>query len=164
MSRLDRLRGVRHPSPLTAESHPLSTLHREVDRLFEEFVDRMERPMPEWFRSPLPSVDVSETKDAVSVTVDLPGMNAADVHVAVEDGVLVISGEKEEEREERAEERQWLMKERMRGAFRREILLPTGADTDAIDASFSQGVLTIEVPRCIDESSRARKVEITAED
>mgnify|MGYP003572035556 CR=1 len=163
MTMLDRWRRVRHPSPVKAEGE-LAALHRDMDRLFEDFLGRMERPVPEWLRSPLPTVDVSENTETVCVTVDLPGLNAADVNVALEDGVLVISGEKVEEHEERDDDRQWLMKERMRGSFRREIMLPPGTDADAAGATFSQGVLTIEMPRRIDEASRPRKVEIRTKD
>jgi HSP20 family protein len=164
MSMMERLRRARRAPPATAAGHSLAALHRDVDWLFEELLGRMERPAPEWLRSPLPNVDVIESADSMCVTVDLPGMGAADVNVAVEDGVLVISGEKVEVHEEGAEERQWLMRERMRGAFRREIMLPSDTDVDAIDATFSQGVLTIVMPRRIDESSRPRTVEVQAMD
>ena len=157
---LERLKKGRKTPPAWADGHPLSALHRDMDRLFEEFLGRMERPMAEWFRTGFPVLDVSASGDRVEVKVDLPGMDPEDVKVTLEDGALVISGEKEEERGDQEDGRRWMVKERMSGAFRRVIALPADTDVGEIDATFSQGVLTITMPRRIVESSGPRTVEI----
>jgi HSP20 family protein len=164
MSMLDRLKIGRTTPPARTGDHPLASLHRDMDRLFEEFLGRFETPTAEWFGTRFPVMDVEASDAQVTVKVDLPGMDAADVKVTLENGALVISGEKSEERVEEKDrqddERRWLVKERMHGAFRRVIALPADADVGAIDANFSQGVLTIAMPRRVDESSGPRTVEV----
>jgi len=92
-----------------------------------------------------PSVDVTQEKDCLSVTAELPGMTADDVDVRVEPGRLLIRGEKRHE-DERDEEGCYRI-ERSYGAFERVLPLPADADVESADASFENGVLRVKLPR-----------------
>jgi HSP20 family protein len=91
-----------------------------------------------------PEVEVSERGDRVVVAIDLPGLGRDDVHVEANDGVLVVSGEREHDHEH--EDGGVLRCERSYGAFTRQIALPDGADTDRAEATFHGGVLEITLP------------------
>ena len=164
MSLIRRHHKSREPPTLWPHDHPLASLHREMDELFESFLGRMEKPLPTWFEGDFPSVNVSESEDAVRVTADLPGMDVDDVKVTLEGDALVIAGEKVDEKEEKDEKRQWYRRERTSGAFRRMIPLPSDVDFDHVEATFAKGVLHVEMPRIIDESKRPKAVKILKRD
>jgi HSP20 family protein len=104
----------------------------------------------------VPQVDVSQQKDKVLVQVDLPGMAPSDVSLRIEDGALIIEGERKSERE--IEAGGVVRAERYYGRFQRVVPLPEGADPDSAEARFENGVLEISVktpPR-----EKARQIEI----
>ena len=103
-----------------------------------------------------PEADVVETEDQIRVLVELPGMQAEDVDLDVENNVLTISGEKREERRE--EKDTWHLSERRYGKFSRSFVLPRGVDQEKIRASFENGVLSVTIPKS--EKARRRRIEI----
>ncbi|MFX0546753.1 Hsp20/alpha crystallin family protein [Roseovarius sp. S1116L3] len=128
------------------------SLRDEMDRLFDAFEPSL------WFdRSPArsereggafalyPAMDLTETEKGYTITAEIPGMDPEAVHVKTSNGALVISGEKTEERKE--EDASHHLSERRWGSFQRSIRLPENADHDKIDAHFSKGVLTVQVPK-----------------
>jgi HSP20 family protein len=92
-----------------------------------------------------PALDISERKDAYLVTVELPGVEADDFQVTLEDGLLTIQGERHFAHD--SSEQHFHRVERRYGAFRRSITLPTHVMADAIEASVDGGVLQIVVPK-----------------
>lgn len=92
-----------------------------------------------------PRMDVTETRDAVEMTVELPGLTQDDVTISVEDDRLTVSGEKKAEKETR--EGDYRVSERSYGAFSRSITLPRSVDAGKIKASMADGVLTITAPK-----------------
>lgn len=92
-----------------------------------------------------PALDVVEDDERYIVTVELPGASREDVTVESQGGMLTIRGEKKSEREEKKEQRRWV--ERSYGAFSRSFTLPANAADDQIKATFSNGVLTVEIPK-----------------
>jgi len=104
----------------------------------------------------MPNVDVEEREDKVLVRADLPGVNPDDFRVDIEDDSLVLQGERRNVREEtRGGIRR---SERSYGSFRRVIPLPQGANLEAADARFENGVLEIEIP--LQQQSKSRRLEI----
>jgi HSP20 family protein len=103
-----------------------------------------------------PAVDISERKDAYLVAAELPGAEAGDVEITIEDGLLMIQGERRfahdsaEEKVHRAE--------RSYGAFRRSITLPSHIEADKIEAWMQDGVLQILVPKAADVQARHIRV------
>jgi len=107
-----------------------------------------------------PSVDMTETEDAIVVTAELPGVAAEDVELQlVEDGLL-IRGEKRSETTEENDKRHVV--ERTYGSFQRWIALPVEIAGDDVDASFKHGVLTVRLPKA-EPAEGPRKIEIRSE-
>jgi HSP20 family protein len=106
-----------------------------------------------------PAVGVTETKDELVLTAELPGMSEDDITIELENNVLTISGEKNEERTEGDEERRYHVWERSYGSFQRSFTLPRTVKADAISAHFDQGVLTVTLPKA--PEAKGRKIEIS---
>lgn len=142
---------------------PLSQLRTEVDRAFEEFPARWPAlAIPPGLAAimPAPAIEMTETDKGYKVSVEVPGVPADQLDVEAEHGLLVIKGEKKEEREEK--ERDYTRSERIYGSFERRIALPSDAKLDQIKAKAHDGVLTIRVPRDGDPAKARRKIEIHA--
>lgn len=136
---------------------PFSQLRTEVDRLFESFPFHLPSLKLKRFPS-APALEMTETDKAYKITAELPGMALGDVEVTFEDGVLRVAGVKKEEREE--DERGYRLSERSYGAFERLIELPAAANPDKIDATFSNGVLTITIGKDGEQQRNVRKISI----
>jgi HSP20 family protein len=103
-----------------------------------------------------PAMDVAETEAGFTITAELPGLKKEDVKITIEDGVLSIAGEKKFETEQK--EKNYHRIERSYGAFHRSVTLPSGINADKAEADFSDGVLTIHVPKT--ESARPKTLTI----
>ncbi len=102
-----------------------------------------------------PPVEVTETDDAITFTVEVPGLEEKDVSIEVDGGVLTFSGERT--REERGEGN-YVRSERWYGRFSRSFSLPDVADAQRISATMKNGLLLIAVPKR--EEAKPRKVEV----
>jgi len=107
-----------------------------------------------------PKIDVYETKDALVIDAELPGMSKADVKMKVKDGFLELSGERKIEKKEVDQDLNWKRIERSYGAFVRRIKLPSGADVKQINATFDKGMLKVSVPHPKTPEDTAHEVEI----
>jgi HSP20 family protein len=103
-----------------------------------------------------PALDISERKDAYLVTVELPGVEADDLEITLEDGLLTIQGERQFTSE--SSEEQFHRIERRYGAFRRSITLPAQVQAEQIQASFDNGVLQIVVPKM--EEAKPKRIQV----
>jgi HSP20 family protein len=133
--------------------NPLTELQREVDRLFESFLPQNEaRTQAVW----APPVDVWESDDTYFLAFDLPGMTKAEVDITYQDGMLQVSGERNWTQEEKQQVHRL---ERPRGHFFRSIRLDRAVNAEGIQARFSEGVLTVQVPKL--ETVKPRRIEIS---
>ena len=105
-----------------------------------------------------PSVNISETKEGLELTAELPGLSKENLSIELEDNVLTISGEKTEPVTEGDEERQFLVLERNYGAFHRTFSLSRAISSDDIVATFENGVLTVALPKA--PEAKGRTIEI----
>jgi HSP20 family protein len=163
---------VKHQhNALPATNGAWHTLRQEMDQLFDRFSDGFEsislQPFTHMQRLWSPgvtgfapmAVDVAEGDKAYTITAELPGVNEKDVDVSVDEDMLVIKGEKHQEKEEKSKNR--YVSERSYGAFQRMFSLPRGTDATKIEARFQNGVLTVSVPKTA-QKQEARKVEVKA--
>jgi HSP20 family protein len=148
------------PGQSLFEWHPLDTLRRQIDRLFEDApFGRAATPDLEPFGrfslgwATTPAVDLVEKDKEYLISAELPGLDEKNVEVKLSNGSLIISGEKKEQREEK--DKGYFLSERRYGSFRRAFRVPEGVDAEKIDASFAKGVLTVRLPK----SSQAQKAE-----
>lgn len=135
----------------------LSPLHRQIDRLFEDFWSGGAAP---WQRSMsfVPRVDIVESDKDIKVTAELPGMDESDVEVILDKRLLTLRGEKAIEREEKGEGRCYT--ECASGSFERQIPLGVEIDEKKVEATFDRGVLTISLPKSEEARSRSHKIAI----
>lgn len=105
-----------------------------------------------------PPLEVFERGDQLVVRADLPGISKDDINVEIDNGVLTVSGERQQDNEEEREG--YYRSERSYGAFSRSIALPEGVNEDECNATFRDGVLEVTLKRANDEQSRRRRVEI----
>jgi HSP20 family protein len=103
-----------------------------------------------------PALDISERKDAYLVTVELPGVEADDLQITLEDGLLTIQGERHFAHD--SSEQQFHRVERCYGAFRRSIILPAHVMAAGIQASADNGVLQIVVPKM--EQATPKRIQV----
>lgn len=148
------------------------SFRNEMDRLFDQFVGgrlpsarRMFDLEPMWrsatsFSISVPAIDVTEDENAYRITAELPGMSERDIDITLSGDMLVLKGEKRQEREEKDKNR--YLSERCYGAFQRSFALPEGIDRDAIVAEFSKGVLTLTLPKTAEAQKQQKKIEVKA--
>jgi HSP20 family protein len=150
---------VLQPSRMRLSIWPeVDTLQNRLERLFGADFPRFaaETPM-QW----IPAVDMKETEEAYVLTAELPGMTEQEVDLEVEENVLTIKGEKRSEREEKKEKNgHWHLVERSYGSFARSFTLPPAVDAGKIKAEFTNGVLTVHVPKR--KEAAARRIAIGA--
>jgi len=138
---------------------PFSRLRGEIDRLFDDFPFRMPTLRAAADASlAVPALEMSETRKAYKLTAEVPGLEAKDVEVSVDDGMLRIAGEKTIERD--ADEKGYRISERNYGSFERLVRLPAAAQPDKIKAKCRNGLLTITIPKDGEAADRARKIVV----
>lgn len=103
-----------------------------------------------------PLVDIIENEQEYLIKAELPEVKREDVKVTVQDGTLMIAGERVMEKEERA--KKYHRVERAYGHFARSFTLPEDADPTRIRAEFKDGVLNVHVPKA--EHARPKRVEV----
>ncbi|MBX6427060.1 MAG: Hsp20/alpha crystallin family protein [Variibacter sp.] len=142
------------------EANPFLTLHREMNRLFDD-VFRSFELSSFGFNGGLsrsfgwPNIEVSETDKEMKVTAELPGLDEKDVEVELANGVLTIRGEKKTE----TEDKNRLFSERFYGRFERRIPVED-VDEDKVSASFRNGVLTVTLPKTAEAQRQVKRIAI----
>jgi HSP20 family protein len=122
----------------------------------DDVLRRVAEVAPTWSGSYTPAVDYRQTDEGHHLEIDLPGLTKDDVDITVEDNVLTISGERRNAGDPGANGYHRI--ERWYGSFQRSFTLPGQVDPSRIQATFSNGVLSIVLPKA--EEARRRKVEI----
>ncbi len=154
------------------ENHPFPTLHRDVDRLINDFLTTFDR---QWDFGLIPSrlgggftegsitpqMDVAEDDREITLTAELPGLDEKDVEILLSSNGLTIKGEKKSKQEKKGKD--YYRVERSYGSFSRTIPLPEGIDADKVNASFKKGVLTVTVPKLPEAQKEVKKIAVKSE-
>lgn len=138
-------------------SRELASMRREMERLWDRFFSETPLANPfleEW----QPKADITETKDAIVVKAELPGMEPKDIDVTISGDILTIKGEKEKEEEKKDEKYHYT--ERYRGSFERSFRIPAEIQEDKIEASFDKGILTVTLTKTAEAKTKEIKVEV----
>lgn len=138
------------------ETSPFLALHREMNRLFDDFFRGFDPPLPSRFGglAGWPSVEVSETDKEVKVVAELPGLEEKDIDVTLHDGMLTLKGEKKLESDGS------IYSERWHGSFQRSVQLGPDVDPEKVTASFKNGVLTVALAKRPEAQSQVRRILI----
>jgi HSP20 family protein len=149
------------PSRYREEGDPFMTLHREMNRLFDDVFRGFDlTPVGMSRMASWPHVEVIENDKDVRISAELPGIEGKDVEVLMGEGVLTIRGEKKSE----VEDKERAFSERTYGRFERRIPLAWEVDEDKIDASFKNGVLTVTMPKSAQASSHVKRIAVNSTD
>jgi HSP20 family protein len=156
--------GSHLPSIFTRRNDGLGSLLREIERTFDDFSRRGPLAGFPGFGGEggamMPKIDVSEGRDAVEVTAELPGCEEKDVDVTLSEGILTIRGDKKTERDETDKDKNWHMVERSYGSFSRSIPLPFTPDSAKVEAKFDKGVLRVKLPKPAEVAKKEKRIEI----
>ena len=139
---------------------PFVTLQDEINRLFDsvwrrsDLARRMDLGEAGTFS---PSLDIEESETELTVSAELPGMDEKDLQLDLANDTLTISGEKREEKRDRA--KGWF--ERSYGSFRRTIPLPCDVQSDKVKAHFKKGVLTVHLPKAKSAQEPRHRIPIS---
>ena len=136
----------------------LRRMQREFDRVFNDFFPAtrdvsLKGEKTAW----APRVDLSETENAYQIVADLPGIPKSEINVNFHEGVLTISGTRNNETKE--EGKNFLRIERTSGEFHRSFNIPVAIQSDKIEANYKNGVLEVHVPKA--EEVKPQRVKIS---
>lgn len=136
----------------------MTSFRQEMDRLFDRLFEARADELPalaEW----APDMDVSETKDAIVVKAEIPGLEPADIQVSLQESTLIVKGEKKREKEEKDE--RYHRVERSYGSFVRAVKLPVAIEGAGVSAVFKNGLLTVTLPKTA--AAKATPIPVKAE-
>ena len=136
------------------ELDPFFTLHREMNRLFDDAF----RGFDGLGRGAWPSLEVQDAGQEYRIAVELPGVEEPDVEVLMDDGVLIIRGEKRSQRENQDR----TFSERSYGRFERRLTLGRDVDEPQIKATFRNGLLEVIAPKSAQAAERTKRIPINA--
>lgn len=125
---------------------------------FDHMIGRMfGEPANAWLAK-APQLDLVETEKEVEVRLDAPGFKPEQLDVQLMGDVLTITGKQEEKREEKG--KTFHVVERRAGNFTRNVALPCGVNANAIEAKFTDGVLTVRMPKTVEAAGK--KIQVKA--
>lgn len=135
---------------------------REIEDLFDRYTSKLGWPSlgreafstTEWS----PKVDISETDKAFTIKAELPEVRKEDIKVNIENGMLSISGERKQEKEEK--DKKFHRIERFYGSFMRSFTLPDNVDASQIKAEYKDGMLNLSLPKTAENKPKATEVKI----
>lgn len=158
--------GKRELVPFRGSGDPFALLRKmtaELDRTFDDPFVSFRWPAFHGVTVPetmtwSPKVDVFEKENRLFTRVDLPGVKKEHVKVEVDNGQLVLTGERKEEKEEKKDN--VYRTEREYGTFYRVVPLPEGVKPEDVKATFADGVLEVSVPLPARIEPTVKKIEI----
>jgi HSP20 family protein len=130
-------------------------LRDELNRIFDGFY----RGVPdtnERFTTYGPDVDIKETNNDVHISVEIPGIDQKDIKVHVRENVVTLRGEKK--RQQEIENTNYHLSERCFGSFERSFTLPTNIQADKVSATYTNGVLNINLPKA--EEAKPKEIPV----
>jgi HSP20 family protein len=138
----------------------LFNLQREMNDLFDSFSlgRSLDREDSLFEGAWTPAIDVHDSKDNIVIRADLPGLKKDDIEISIQDGTLVMRGEKKEESERK--EKGAVRTERFYGSFHRAVALPVAVDEDKVKANFKNGVLELTLPKKEEAKPRQIKIDV----
>jgi HSP20 family protein len=144
------------------ERDPFLALHRDVNRLFDEALRGFGMPFGGGGRAMgamggvWPSLEIRDGEKEIRVVAEVPGMDANDVEVLLQDNALTLRGERRSENDDADRG----FSERFYGRFERRIPLPDEVEAEQVKADFTNGVLTVTLPKSERAQSHVRRIEI----
>ena len=138
--------------------HNILTLHRTMDRLFEDSINRIHKEIDHNMQDNyiIPRADAWENDDEVVIELSLPGVKSDDVDITFEKDTLTVDGKIGSY----DEQKNWILRERRRGSFHRSFSLRVPIDVDQVEATYRDGLLVLRLPKS--EAIKPRKIAVNA--
>ena len=133
-----------------------SDLRDEINNLFEAPLRSGSMRQSQLFTGWSPALDLYQNNDDVIAVVEVPGMHKKDIEISLQDGVLTISGERKDE--SATDDGKDARIERFVGKFRRSVTLPTRVDSNKVNATYKDGILTVTLPKA--EEVKPKQIQV----
>lgn len=132
---------------------------REMEDIVREFSPMFRRSLPQAAsESWRPIANISETEREYLIKAELPEVKKEDVKITLQDGVITISGERKQVKEQKDENE--IRVESFYGSFSRSFSLPDNIDADSIKAESKDGVLKVHLPKVAAPKSKAKSITV----
>ncbi|MET0877525.1 MAG: Hsp20/alpha crystallin family protein [Tardiphaga sp.] len=139
------------------EQNPFLSLHREMNRLFDEVVRGFDAPFSAIAPSSgWPKLEIADDDRELRISAEVPGLEEKDIEVLIDDGQLTLRGEKASATDDKKRQ----FSERYYGRFERRIAIPYEIAEDQVKATFKNGVLDVTLPKTERAQSRSRRIAI----
>jgi HSP20 family protein len=149
-----RNRGEMTQSGATEAIPSIFGLHRQMNRLFDDFFRDFDSPLTRSVSSGWPALEVHDDEKQMKVVAELPGMEEKDIDLSLREGVLTIKGEKSQKADGAVYSERW------HGQFVRQIDVGQDIDPEKVRASFDKGVLTVTLEKRPSAKTETRKIAI----
>jgi len=137
----------------------LAAVQKRMNQLFESAMARTNFETSEGFDSWTPISDVYESDASLVLAIELPGLERKDIDVRIDGDELVVEGQRRIEHGGRGEHHHRV--EREFGSFSRRFRLPSTADRDSVEASYSEGLLTVSIRNVATGPAGPVKIEVS---
>ncbi|HEY9642240.1 MAG TPA: Hsp20/alpha crystallin family protein [Coleofasciculaceae cyanobacterium] len=135
----------------------IERMQRQMNRLFSRLAPTSTEPLANALM--IPSAEMEETQDAVHLKLEIPGLEAKDLHVEVTEDAVAVSGERKSET--KTEDKGYVRSEFCYGKFERVIPLPAQVQNDKAQAQYKNGILSLTLPKAAGESKKSVKVNVS---
>jgi HSP20 family protein len=129
-------------------------IHDKIQRYFEDF-SNIGLNLSDNFN---PRIDISDDKDNITVSAEIPGVKKEDVKVTLQDNILTIEGEKKNINEKK--DKNFYRSERSFGSFKRSFTLSVDVDSEKVEASFDDGILDVQMKKLEHKSISEKVIEL----
>ncbi|MFH0844057.1 MAG: Hsp20/alpha crystallin family protein [Pseudomonadota bacterium] len=146
------------PQLILWKNQEINRFKRDMDRLFERFIDEFSTPLSQWAFREVPFIDLSETEDHLILRAEIPGIRPEDLGILIKENVLTIHGEIKQDFATQGENS--YRTESRYGSFSRKVLLPCRIMVEDVEATYKMGVLHIIMPKCKEDKAREIKIQI----
>ena len=130
----------------------------ELERIFDDWMSKFQsESFPEVFSVETPKMDIFEQDGKIVVETEMPGIDPKTIDVSVEDNMLKVEAKKEVKSEEK--KKGYYRKEIKSGYLKRVVALPVEVVSDKAQANYSNGVLTVEIPKVVKSAKKEKKLK-----
>ncbi len=151
-------RNERSLTPWFSSLSPLTSIRDEILDVFDNFNFGLTPTLKSEF---LPNIEIKDRGNSYIVSAEIPGMSEKDMNVNIRENILILEGEKKEERKE---ERKGLYHSEMSyGSFYRTIPLSDEVDPDKVTATYHHGILKVTIEKRPEAQRKSKKIPIAVE-
>jgi HSP20 family protein len=142
--------------------NPWSVFQNDLWDVFDRFSKEFDMPSLATGNDFAPMIEVKDTGKAYQICAEVPGMDEKDINVTLKDNHLIIEGEKKNEVKNEDKKKGIFHSEFSYGRFYRAVPLSDEVDTEKVNASYKNGILSVELEKLPEKSGKHKKIQINA--